>query len=294
MLLLETLQQGLIYSLVVIGIYLSFRILDYADLSVDGTLPLGAAIAATMITAGVNPWFATLAATLGGGIAGLCTGFLHTKFNINPLLTGILTMTGLYSVNLQIMGRANIPLLGKPVIFTTLSNMNENIFTIILLITLVTLVVGLLYKFLGTEIGLSLRATGNNPQMITCLGVNTDAMKLLGLSIANALVSLSGALLSQNQGFADVGMGIGTIIGGLASLIIGEVLINNGGILKSLLAAILGSIIFRLVITTVLLIGLPATFLKLMTALIVIIALATPDIKRKISLRKEYQTYVNH
>lgn len=293
-LLLETLQQGLIYSIVVLGIYLSFRILDYADLSVDGTLPLGAAVAASMIIGGFNPWLATFVATFAGGLAGLFTGFLHTKFDINPLLTGILTMTGLYSINLQIMGKANLPLLGQKVIFTPFLNINERIFTIALLFLFVVLIITLLNQFLDTEIGLALRATGNNQKMITCLGVNTDNIKLLGLAISNALVALSGALLSQYQGFADVGIGIGTIIGGLASLIIGEVLFSNGKILRDLIAVATGSLIFRLVIAVVLRMGLPPSFLKLMTALIVIVALATPNFKEKILVRKGNRAYVNN
>lgn len=293
-LLLETLQQGLIYSIVVLGIYLSFRILDYADLSVDGTLPLGAAIAASMIIAGFNPWLATFVATFAGGLAGLFTGLLHTKFDINPLLTGILTMTGLYSINLQIMGKANLPLLGQKVIFTPFLNINERIFTIALLFLFVVLIITLLNQFLDTEIGLALRATGNNQKMITCLGVNTDHIKLLGLAISNALVALSGALLSQYQGFADVGIGIGTIIGGLASLIIGEVLFSNGKILRDLIAVATGSLIFRLVIAVVLRMGLPPSFLKLMTALIVIVALAVPNFKEKILVRKGNRAYVNN
>ncbi|KJS21634.1 MAG: ABC transporter permease [Clostridiaceae bacterium BRH_c20a] len=293
-LLLETLQQGLIYSIVVLGIYLSFRILDYADLSVDGTLPLGAAVAASMIIAGYNPWLATLTATAAGAIAGLFTGYLHTKFNINPLLTGILTMTGLYSVNLQIMGRANLPLLGQQVIFTPPISIDERVFTITLLLLLVAFIIFLLHRFLDTEIGLALRATGNNQKMITCLGVNTDTMKLLGLSISNAMVSLSGALISQYQGFADVGIGIGTIIGGLASLIIGEVLFSNGKILRDLIAVALGSIIFRLIIALVLRMGLPPTFLKLMTAIIVIVALAAPNFKEKVLAKRRYRAYANN
>ena len=290
---LDTLQQGLIYGLVVLGIYLSFRILNYADLSVDGTLPLGAAVAASMIIAGFNPWMATLIATIAGALAGLFTGFLHTKFNINPLLTGILTMTGLYSVNLLIMGRANLPLLGQKVIFTTPLAIEERTFTISFLLILITLTIGFLYWFLETEVGLALRATGNNQKMITCLGVNTDNMKLLGLALSNAMVSLSGALLSQDQGYADVGIGIGTIIGGLASLIIGEVLLSNGNILRDLVAVALGSVIYRLVIAIVLRMGLPPNMLKLMTTFIVIAALAAPNLKEKFMIKRGYRSYVN-
>ncbi|NMA15048.1 MAG: ABC transporter permease, partial [Clostridia bacterium] len=285
-------EQGLIYSLVVLGVYFSFRILDYADLSVDGTLPLGAAVAASMIVAGYNPWLATVMATIAGIIGGFITGFLHTKFKINPLLTGILTMTALYSVNLEVMGRANIPLLNRDMIFMPIFGLEEGTFTLGLLIGIVALLVFLLYRFLDTEVGLALRATGNNRQMITSLGVNTDNMKLLGLGLSNGMVSLSGALLAQYQGFADIGMGIGTIIGGLASLIIGEVLLSNGSILRDLIAVVFGSIIFRMVIALVLWLGLPPAYLKLMTAVIVIAALAASNIKA-IGLKKESPVYAD-
>ncbi|MDD2497779.1 MAG: ABC transporter permease [Desulfitobacteriaceae bacterium] len=288
----ETLEQGLIYSLVVLGVYLSFRILDYADLSVDGTLPLGAAVAAGMIVAGYNPWLATVMATIAGMIGGFITGFLHTKFKINPLLTGILTMTALYSVNLEVMGRANIPLLNQDMIFMPIFGLEEGTFTLGLLIGIVALLVFLLYRFLDTEVGLALRATGNNRQMITSLGVNTDNMKLLGLGLSNGMVSLGGALLAQYQGFADIGMGIGTIIGGLASLIIGEVLLSNGSILRDLIAVVFGSIIFRMIIALVLWLGLPPAYLKLMTAVIVIAALAASNIK-SIGLKKESPVYAD-
>lgn len=287
LLFLETVEQGLIYGIVVLGVYLSFRVLNYADLSVDGTLPLGAAVSASMIVAGYNPWIATLVATLAGGIAGLFTGYLHTKFRIDPLLTGILTMTGLYSVNLQVMGKANIPLLGYGVVFTPLFGLREEIFIMGLLLLIVSILVIAIYKFLGTEIGVALRATGNNQRMITCLGVNTDHMKLLGLVISNAMVSLSGALICQYQGFADVGLGIGTIVGGLASLIIGEMLFSKDSIFRDLVSMVLGSIIFRLIIALVLWLGLPPAYLKLMTAFIVIICLTAPDIKAGIKFKNK-------
>ena len=287
LLFLETVEQGLIYGIVVLGVYLSFRVLNYADLSVDGTLPLGAAVSASMIVAGYNPWIATLVATLAGGIGGLFTGYLHTKFRIDPLLTGILTMTGLYSVNLQVMGKANIPLLGYEVVFASPFGLRGEVFTLGLLLLIVSILVISIYKFLGTEIGVALRATGNNQRMITCLGVNTDNMKLLGLVISNAMVSLSGALICQYQGFADVGLGIGTIVGGLASLIIGEMLFSKDSIFRDLVSMVLGSIIFRLIIALVLWLGLPPAYLKLMTAFIVIICLTAPDIKAGVKFIKK-------
>ncbi|MGI6684682.1 MAG: ABC transporter permease [Bacillota bacterium] len=290
---LETLEHGLIYSIVVLGVYLSFRILNYADLSVDGTLPLGAAVAASMIVLGINPWLATVVATMAGVMGGFITGFLHTKFKINPLLTGILTMTGLYSINLEVMGRANVPLLNQDMVFTPVLGLKEDTFTLGLLVIIVTLLVILLYRFLDTEMGLALRATGNNQQMITSLGVNTNNMKLLGLGLSNGMVALSGALIAQYQGFADVGMGIGTIVGGLASLIIGEMLFGNGSILRDLIAVVIGSIIFRMIIALVLWLGLPPIYLKLMTAVIVIIALASPNIKG-IKLKKGCPVYADN
>jgi putative ABC transport system permease protein len=276
-------EQGLIFGLMALGVYLSFRVLNYADLSVDGSLPLGAAIAAVMIINGHNPWVATFVAIMGGTLGGIVTGILHTRFKITALLSGILTMTALYSVNLRVMKRSNLPLLWERTIFTDLTNWGLPSKYVVLIFSLLTisLIIFSLYLFLNTEIGLALRATGDNEQMIISQGVNINGMKLLGLGISNALVALSGAYVAQHQGFADVGMGIGTIIAGLASVIIGEVIFGQMTILRALIAVVAGSVLYRLVIAVVLQIGLTPTDLKLMTAILVIIALASPEIKRK-------------
>lgn len=280
----STIILGLLYGLLVLGVFLTFRILDYADLTVDGSLPLGAAITATLIFNGVNPFLATLAAIPLGALAGLVTGVLHTRFAITPLLSGILSMIGLYSINLRIMGRPNVPLLRHETIFDVLTGLGLSLRvsqTIIALAVIVVAVVGL-YLFLNTELGQALRGTGDNEIMLRSLGVNTDRMKIMGLAISNALVALSGALIAQYQGFADINMGIGMIVIGLASVIIGEVVLGVKSILGRLCAVVVGSILYRLAIALVLQIGfIEYTDLKLFTALLVTIALISPEISKK-------------
>lgn len=280
-LIIGTLELGFIYALMALGVYLSFRVLDFADLTVDGSLPLGAALAASLIVAGYNPWLATGAAILGGVLAGSVTGVLHTHLKITPLLSGILVMTALYSVNLRVMGRSNIPLLREIVIFDYLEMLKipAKYSSLVFIALAVVLVIFLLYLFLVTDLGLALRATGDNEQMAKSLGININSMKILGLALSNALVALAGAFVAQYQGFADVGMGIGTIIAGLASVIIGEMLIRSDSLFKILLAVVLGSLLYRFVIAVVLRLGLPPTDLKLMTAALVILALAYPGIR---------------
>ena len=278
-----TLELGLMYAILVIGVYLTFRILNYADLSVDGSFTLGAAIAAVLIFQGYNPWLATFVAFLGGCLAGIFTGVLHTKFNISPLLSGILTMTALYSINLRIMGRPNISLLGTRTIIKDFENISifESHAVLILSIITVIFVGFIIYRFLLTEIGLALRATGDNELMIRSQGVNTDIMKILGLSLSNGLVALAGSYVAQFQQFADVSMGIGIIIAGLASVIIGEVLVGSSTVGRAVIAVICGAIFYRSIIAVVLQMGLVATDLKLFTAFIVILALVSPIIKNK-------------
>lgn len=277
-----TLEQGLLFALMVLGVYLTFRILDFADLTVDGSFTLGGAIAASIIFAGGNPWVATVVALCGGLLAGAVTGILNTTFKITPLLSGILTMTGLYSINLRVMGRANISLLRADTVitrFTSALHLDPVYGTVLLGLIVVMLTGVALYLFLKTEIGLALQATGDNEQMIRALGVNTDRMKLLGLALSNGMVSLSGALVAQNQQFADAGMGIGTIIAGLASVIIGEALIGTATLRRTIIAVVCGSVIYRGVLALVLRLGLAPTDFKLLTALIVIVALASPQVK---------------
>lgn len=277
---IASVEQGLVYAIMALGVYLTFRILDFPDLTVDGSFPLGAAVAAKMIIDGYSPAAATLVPLLCGACAGIITGILHTKGRITGLLAGILTMTALYSINLRIMGRPNIPLLREETVISQFSSGIPQPLANILLFSLsVILIVLFLDWFLYTEIGLALRATGDNPYMIRSLGANTDAMKILGLAMSNALVALSGALVAQHQGFADAQMGIGMIIAGLASVIIGEVVCGAKSIPFATAAVVAGSVIYRLAIAVALLVGFRSSDLKLITALLVIFALTTPQVK---------------
>lgn len=279
------LEQGLLYGIMVLGVYLTFRILDFPDLTVDGSLTLGASVAAHMIITGYDPWLSTLAALFTGAAAGFVTGFLHTQLRITPLLAGILSMIALYSVNLRVMGKSMVSLLRMETIYSSLSawGLGKSFSVVILGLSVVIAVILFLYLFLETETGLSIRATGDNEQMIRSLGVNTNIMKIAGLSLSNALVALSGALVAQQQGFADVGMGIGMIVVGLASVIIGEVLFGNRSVLNCLIAVVIGSIIYRTVIAGVLQLGLAPTDLKLFTAVLVTLALASPILRQYLS-----------
>jgi putative ABC transport system permease protein len=271
-----SLDQGLLYALMALGVYLTFRILNFPDLTVDGSFVTGGAIAAVMITNGFSPFLATLAAFGGGLLAGLCTGLLHTKGKINALLSGILMMIALYSINIRIMQRSNISLLGEETIFTGVE--------VLLIMPLVVLVIKLLVDwFLHTEIGLALRATGDNPRMIRSFGVNTDHTIIIGVSLSNGLVALSGALVSQYLGFSDVTLGVGMIVIGLASVIIGEALFGAKSVIRATIAVILGSIVYRLVVALALEIDwLEPTDMKLITASIVIASLILPMIQRSI------------
>ncbi len=288
-LLLPTISQGLLWSLLALGVYITFRVLDIADLTVVGSFPLGASVAVTLLVKDVNPVTAILAAALAGGISGVVTGLLHTKLKIPALLAGILTMIALYSVNLRIMGKANISLLGKETAFTVLENALGVAYSqAVLLVGILSCVVfsAFMYWFFGTEIGAAIRATGYNPQMIRAQGVDTNGMLLIGLFFSNALVAVAGSLVAQSNGFADVGMGVGTIVIGLASVIIGEVLFGTRSFKNSLISVILGSIVYRLVIAIVLQMGMPPNDLKLFTAVLVAIALSLPMVKGKFQSRK--------
>ena len=278
-----SLEQGLAYALVALGIVISFRILAFPDLTVDGSFPLGAAVVARLIMEGVPPSIGIIAAIVAGFLAGCCTGFLNTKLKINSLLAGILMMTVLYSFNLRIMGRSNIQLLTVNTFLTPLENLEINRFIPIIAFFLVVSfgIKVLSDMFFHTQLGFAMRATGDNEQMIRSLGVNTDHMTVLGLGISNAFVSLSGALVSQDQGFADVGMGIGMIVAGLASIIIGEAMLGKKTVQRMTLAAIVGSIIYKLIISIGLRLGLAPTDLKLATGIMVILALGVPALKKE-------------
>ena len=286
---ISTISQGLLWSMMALGVYLTYRVLDIADLTVEGSFPLGAAVAASLIDGGRNPYFALLMATIAGMLAGVVTGLLHTKLKIPALLAGILSMIALYSINLHVMGKANVSLLRMDTVYTPFMNMglgkNYAILAAGLVFTIFFIIV--LYWFFGTEIGAAIRATGYNQQMIRAQGVNTDVTIILGLLLSNGLVAFSGALIAQNNGFADVGMGTGTIVIGLASVIIGEVLgeaifrkhLNFFG---RLTFVVLGGVIYYIVIAFVLGCGMNPNDLKLFTAIIVAIALSMPLLKKKI------------
>jgi putative ABC transport system permease protein len=291
----SALEQGLLYGFMVLGVFIAFRVLDFPDLTVDGSLPLGAAVTAVTITSGASPFLATLAGTAAGLVAGLVTGGLHLLLksgdnkstNYGPkLLAGILVMMSLYTVNLRVMGGSNIPLLREGNVFDEIGGwlgVRMTGWWLILVMAILMLIVKyVLDWFLHTEMGLAMQATGDNEQMLRSLGVNTDVMRVIGLALANGLVALSGSLVAQYQGFADVGMGIGTIVAGLAGVIIGEVIFGARSIAWVLFSVIGGSIVFRLLIAISLRLGIAPTDLKLFTALLVVVALSLPTVRRKV------------
>jgi putative ABC transport system permease protein len=310
-------ESGLIYAIMALGVYLSFRILDFPDLTVDGSFVTGAAVSAVLIVNGVNPFLATLVALMIGFLAGCITGLLHTKGNINPLLAGILMMIALYSINLRIMGKSNVPLLQEDTVFTLILDFWNKLgidaflqqlfisiglegfipktWSIVVTMLLLILVMKyLLDYFLKTEIGLAIRAVGDNQNMITSFSANTDMLKIVGLGLSNALVAFSGAFVAQYGGFSDIGMGIGMIVIGLASVIIGEAIVGVKTIMRATVAVIIGAIIYRLIVAMALRVNfLDTGDMKLITALIVIGALVIPQIiekqkdQRKRNLRRK-------
>ena len=267
-LLVGVLEQGLIFSIVAMGVYMTYRILDFPDLSVDGSFPLGAAVAAVCLVKNVNPFIACILAFAAGCAAGLFTGFIHVKLKITNLLCGILVMIGLYSINLRVMGKSNIPLFGKITIF---SGKFPPLIVIIVFAIIVKIALDL---FLRTKLGFLLIAVGNNEQLVTMLSVNKDLIKILGLMLSNGLVALAGAMMAQYQGFSDVTMGTGTVVMGLAAVIIGESMFRKINIIKPTTLAIAGSIVYKAAIALALGLGLAPTDLKLITALIVIAAIS--------------------
>ena len=264
---LSSLEQGLIFGIMVLGVYISYKILDFPDMTVDGAFPMGAAIVGSGLMAGVNPVICLILATIGGALAGLVTGILHVKFKIRDLLAGILVMTALYSINLRIMGKSNIHLFNVKHLFTY--NL-EPIVIILIILVVVKLILDFLLK---TEFGFALRALGDNEKLIISLGINEKRLKIIGLMIANSMVALAGGVLAQHQGFADIGMGTGTIVAGLASIILGEGIFKNFKKMRMTTVVLVGSILYRFVIAIALKLGLRATDLKLVTALIVVIIL---------------------
>lgn len=280
-------ELGLLYGLVAMGVLLSFRILDFPDLTVDGSFPLGGAVCAILIVSGFNPLLATLCAILAGMAAGFTTAWISVRWNILHLLASILTLTALYSINLRIMGRPNIALLGEITIFSPLEESNlHSLFTLpTAMFILAAIVLLLLYRFLSSEKGLGMRATGANIRMAKAQGVRVNGQIFLGLALSNGLVALAGALYSQSQGFADLSMGPGTIIAGLAAVIMGEALFNPKVIFTALIACVLGSIFYRLVTAIALnmgFLGLHTQDLPLVSAVLVGIAMVTPRLRAKI------------
>ncbi|MDD8049560.1 MAG: ABC transporter permease [Thomasclavelia sp.] len=271
---------GLLWGLMALGVYITFRILDIADLTVDGSFATGGIVCAVCINNGMNFLLAILLATLSGFLAGLITGVLHTKCKIPAILAGILTQISLYSINLRIAGGSNVPMDSFSGIFKELTyatSINSKYVTLVVGLLFGAIVIGICYWFFGTEIGCSIRATGNNEKMARAQSVNTNKMKIIGLMISNGLIALSGALVAQSDGVADVKMGIGAIVIGLASIVIGEVLLaKKKGFISVLIAIILGSVIYRIVVAIVLQMGLNTDDLKLLTAIIVGIALTVP------------------
>ncbi len=281
-------EIGLIFALVALGVYISFRLLRFPDLTVDGSFPLGGAVCAVLIAAGTNPWIATLAATAAGAVAGMVTGWLNVKLKIMDLLASILMMIALYSVNLRIMGGPNVPLINDPTIFNLLqpTGMEDYVFRPLLLLVIVVAAKLALDWFFATERGLAIRATGSNPRMARAQGVNTGAMILLGMAVSNGLVGLAGAMFVQTQGGSDISMGIGTIVIGLAAVIVGESILPSRKIIWATLAVVIGAIVYRFFIAAALnsdFIGLKAQDLNLVTAVLVTIALVIPQLKRKLS-----------
>ncbi|MCD0504006.1 ABC transporter permease [Bordetella petrii] len=289
--LLGALEIGLIFSLVALGVLISFRLLRFPDLTVDGSFPLGGAVAATLISGGVDPFTATLAATGAGAVAGLVTGWLNVKLRIMDLLASILMMIALYSINLRIMGRPNVPLITESTVFTILQPewLSDYVARPLILVGVVVAVKLLLDWFLSTQTGLAMRATGSNGRMARAQGVNTGGMILAGMALSNALVGLAGALFAQTQGGSDISMGIGTIVIGLAAVIVGESILPSRKLVLTTLAVILGAIVYRFFIALALnsdFIGLQAQDLNLVTAVLVTIALVIPMMKRRLVGKK--------
>ena len=274
------LESGLLYAFMALGVYITFRILDFPDLTVDGSFTTGAAIAAVMISNGYSPILATLSGFGGGLVAGACTGLLHTKGKINGLMSGILMMIALYSINMRILNKPNISIYDMDSIFISLKPL-----IIVPIIAIVVLV--LLDRFLYSDLGLALRATGDNERMIRSFGANTDLTKIVGISLSNGLVALSGALIAQQSSFADINGGVGMIVIGLASVIIGEAVFGARNVIHHTISVVLGSIIYRIVVALALRVEwLEASDMKLITAIIVIIALVLPSTRRVIKQKK--------
>ena len=308
-LLIGSITIGLILSLLALGIFISFRIFDFPDITAEGSFTFGAATAASLIVAGMNPLLASLIAFIAGMAAGAVTGIIHTRFKINPLLAGILVMTALYSVNLHVMGRSNVPMLNQTTVFTWIEDFSvwmsgadaqtmvlgwevnvKDLWLLLFCTIAIAVFCVILWWFFKTNLGTAMRATGDNDQMIRALGVNTKAMIIAGVALSNGFIALAGAMLAQYQGFADVQMGIGMMVWGLASVIIGEAIINDNSLGFVITGAVFGSVLFRLLVAIALRWGLNPNDLKIITALFVFIALILPGImknKKKLNFKRK-------
>jgi putative ABC transport system permease protein len=286
-------SMGLILSLLALGVLISFRILAFRDLTVEGSIALGGAVAAALLVNGWNPWLATGIAFLAGALSGAVTGLLATRLQINGLLAGILVMTALYSINLRVMGRSNVPLFKEQTVVSVAKNLakpestwslgrweasTQDLYAMGFMALIIAVVAGVMFAFFKTNLGLAMRATGDNEQMIRALGVEVGWMLTFGLALSNGLVALSGALLVQYQGYADVQMGLGMVVWGLASVIIGESLVGSRQIGMLLVGAVMGSVLFRLLVAIALRWGLNPNDLKLVTAIFVLAALVAPSV----------------
>ncbi len=294
--------QGILWGIMALGVYITFRILDFADLTVDGSFATGGAVSAILIVNGVDPLLSVLVAFVAGCCAGACTGFFNTVCKIPPILAGILTQIGLYSINLMIMGKSNLPLLKVDTMFSRVADWislprsvsrwltTNNLTSLLIGILFAVAVIAILYWFFGTELGSSIRATGNNPHMVRANGVSTNMTIMVALIISNGLNALSGALVAQQQGYADVKMGIGAIVMALAAIVIGEVVFGRkGGFSRRLISIVIGSVIYRIIVAVVLQLGLNPDNLKLFTALLVAIALTIPVLLENRSQKATYK-----
>lgn len=287
-LIVSAIGQGLLWALLGLGLYLTFRILNFADMTVEGTFPLGAAVAVANLAHGMSPYLATFLALLAGMIAGLVTGLLYTKGKIPILLAGILTMTAIYSINLRIMGGSNISLIGKKTLLNNefLKSLPQYFNSVVLGVIVVVIITGILVFFLNTDFGQAFIATGDNPKMAKSLGIYTDSMIIIGLMLSNGIVALCGALIAQNNGYADINMGIGTIVIALASIIIGEVAFGELTLNQRLVAVTLGSIIYRLILLAVLQLGFSANDLNLISSIVLALCMMLPQLEKIAHLKK--------
>ncbi len=281
---LGAVELGLIYAIMSMGVFVSFRILDIPDLTIDGSFILGCAVSAILTYHG-HPILGIVLSILAGALAGMVTGFLQTKLKVQVILAGILTMTALYSINLHVMGnKPNVTLLNVDTIFTFLEDkLPQNSYRLPVITVILLLVCSILFWFLKTQIGMSLRATGDNEDMVRASSINSEAMKIMGLAIANAFVALSGAVLAQYQSFSDANGGTGTMVIGLASVIVGEAIFGRRSMLMCFISVVLGSVLYRALLTIALQIGLPSSDLKLLSAILVIIAISVPVVKNALS-----------